>query len=198
MPGLVDLKRILTKQAGRLRNLLEDRSTIRRQLEAWRSGEVAARLGRAKRILFLCYGNINRSALAERYFLKAAPETEVDVVSAGFHQQDGREADPVMVEVAAEAGVDMRGWSSRRLTADMLKDCDIVFVMELKHFTQVCRDHPDACSKTYFLNAGMAQQGGDPEIADPYGKARSTYETCARQIFAAVDSVTKDIRGRQA
>lgn len=187
-PGLVDLARIWREQADRVKRLLADKRERNAQRQAWRGGEVARRLGQARQILFVCYGNINRSALAERCFRERFHHTRVKALSAGFHDEAGRPADPVMVDVAAGVQVDLHDWASRRLDAAMVADSDIVFVMEQKHLQRLRQEFPQAAAKAFLMNAGP-QVGGSLEIPDPYGKARDVYERVCEQVTRCVETM---------
>ncbi len=187
-PGLVDLGRIVRTYSERLARLRTERKERNRQQSAWSDGSVARRVKQSDQILFVCYGNINRSALAERYLLQVAPETTCKVLSAGFHDETGRPADPVMVETAGDAGVDMNQWSSRQVDAEMLARSSVVFVMELKHLQQIQMEFPQAADKTFLLNAG-ARVDRQIEIADPYGKERIVYQKVCAQVMRCVELV---------
>jgi protein-tyrosine-phosphatase/biotin carboxylase len=189
-PGLVDLARIWREQTDRVKRLLADKRERQAQRQAWRNGEVARRLGQARQILFVCYGNINRSALAERCFVQRHLKSSVKAVSAGFHEEAGRPADPVMVEVAGNAQVDLCGWASHRIDAAMLADSDIVFVMEQKHLQRLRQAFPQAADKAFLMNAGP-MVGGSLEILDPYGKARGVYEQVCHQVIRCVDHLAE-------
>jgi protein-tyrosine phosphatase len=144
-------------------------------------------------LLFICYGNINRSALAERYFHSLPASRHVEAISAGFHETEGRPADPVMVEVAAASGIDLRDWSSRKVTRDMIDASDVVLVMEDRHYRQIATLFPDAAERTFLL--GMAADArGEGEIADPYGRPRHLYERCAGQVRGGVDAIAGLLR----
>ena len=187
-PGLVDLSRIWQEQTDRVKRLLADRNERQAQRQAWQNGDIAQRLNRAHQILFVCYGNINRSALAERCFHQRFPQARVRAVSAGFHDEAGRPADPVMVDVAGGAQVDLQHWASRRLDATLLADSDIVFVMEQKHLQRLRQEFPQAAAKAFLMNAGP-QVGGSLEIPDPYGKARGVYEQVCHQVTRCVETI---------
>ena len=190
VPGLVDLGRIVLGYRARLARLLSDRWLRWRQRRAWLGGEVAGRLAQARQILFVCHGNINRSALADRCFAGLVPEGGVRAYSAGFHEEAGRPADPIMVEVAGSARIDLVDWRSRHLDMALLDESDIVFVMETKHLERIREEYPDAVHKTFLLNAGP-MIGGSLEIADPYGKDRPVYEQVCRQVTGCVAQVAR-------
>ncbi len=196
IPGLVDLGCTVATYAERLGRHLRERRARRVQMRRWRNGEAAERLRGARQILFLCYGNINRSALAERYFLEQFPEANVRVVSAGFHPEEGRPADPVMVEVAAEAGVDLGHWSSRRLSPELVGASDAILVMEHAHAARLNAEFPDTAGRTFLLGMAPSPDGPAGEIDDPYGKPRADYARCAREVQASVRVVGRMVGAR--
>lgn len=191
LPGLVDISRIFRDYLNRIKGLINDRRTLQAHRKAWRNGQARQRLRHAQKILFLCYGNINRSSLAERYFNNLAPQMELEVISAGFHQEEGRSADPVMVEVAGKTGIDMSNWSSRLVTPEMVDESDIILVMEQRHYERLTANSPGAAEKTFLLGMAAADAVPGGEIADPYGCTRDAYERCVREVTTALDEVVK-------
>ncbi len=191
-PGLIDIGRIFRSYVDRIQRLRSEKTLLKLQSAAWQDGEVGHQLKHANAILFVCYGNINRSALAEKYFLKVAHFLPVNALSAGFHEDAGRPADPTMVEIAAESGVDMKSCFSKRLDKAMLQQSDIIFVMELRHLQRIQNEFPEASSKTYLLGAGL-KSSGSIEISDPYGKERNDYAECAKRIYRHVDNVIANL-----
>ena len=187
-PGLVDLRRIAQRQWQRVRSVLQQR---RRLAEAFRSGQPNGvgqqMLKRANNVLFLCYGNINRSALAQAY-AQTHHAGQYHVTSAGFHAAPGRPADPVMVDVAQSHGINLAGWQSRTVDASLVDSSDVIFVMEIAHLDALYAAHPAARNKTFLLGAAAAEGRGSVEVADPYGKHRSAYENAYRQVSTAVDA----------
>lgn len=189
-PGLIDVSRIAENYFDRGLRYLRERRAMCIHQQAWHDKKTLERLRSARQVLFICYGNINRSALAERYYNMVAPSTAVQVVSAGFHEEEGRPADPVMIEVAAEAGIDMRNWASKRVDQKLVSDSDIILVMEQRHYDQIVALYPNAAERTLLL--GMAPNGSTMgEIADPYGKPRPEYERCVGQVRASIDAVMR-------
>ncbi|MDZ7782417.1 MAG: ATP-grasp domain-containing protein [Halioglobus sp.] len=174
LPGLVDIGRIASIYYRRLYSLLSDRLFLAKQRLAWRRGEVADVLERADTMLFLCYGNINRSALADAMVRAYAQDVGIQVRSAGFHPEEGRPADPVMVDMAAGFGLDLRGSRSNTVTSDVLCDSDIIFVMEKSHYDRVVAMEPAVAGKTFLLGA-HPRRSGSAEIADPFGQSGQAY-----------------------
>lgn len=188
-PGLVDAGRLVRHQWRRVSEQLQQRRALRR---AWQDARARQRsvaaAGAPQRVLFLCYGNINRSALAQAHAdargLAAGWRTD----SAGFHTPAGRPADPVMVETAAAAGVDLGAWRSHTLSREQVERADLILAMELTHLDRLAREHPQARGKAFLLGAPLADEAGRAEIPDPYGQPRATYQRVCDQVRHAVDA----------
>ncbi len=182
-PGLIDLGRILSNQFNRATDLLRRRWQLRLHRQRARR---ACGKHPIKTVLFLCYGNINRSALAHAYAAQRLT-SDAKLISAGFHAHGGRPADPVMVETAAAQGIDLSGWKSRSVDATMVASADLILAMELPHIDRLLKQYPDSADKTFLLGATGAT-GNDIEIIDPYGLSPDTYQTVCRQVICSVDA----------
>lgn len=189
-PGLVDLWRIFQIYRARLQILIRDKKLARRLSAAWRNGLVAQRLANANSVLFLCYGNINRSALAEQCFIAHSSGIQIACASAGFHEETGRAADPGIVAAAQTLGINMSRSVSRRVDGDMIDAAGIIFVMEYEHYRRISAHFPAALGRTFLLSPSG-------EIADPYGKSPETYECCAREIVKQIQHIATLLTARQ-
>jgi protein-tyrosine-phosphatase len=70
----------------------------------------------------------------------------------------------------------------------MLRDSDVIFVMEQSHVERIAALDPAAAERTWLLGAHR-RGGGEGEIADPYGRSRQAYERCFSRIAEAVDHI---------
>jgi len=82
---------------------------------------------RPKRILVLCYGNVCRSPYLQAALLREIPG--VQVISAGFLSR-GRPVPPIAVELSRQRGVELSAHRSTLVTPDMVRDADLVIVMD--------------------------------------------------------------------
>lgn len=180
LPGLIDLGHIAKNYADRLGQLVGARLFAWRQKRAWSGGAITARLRTAQAVLFVCYGNINRSALAGRYFSDRTAGMSIATKSAGFHTQSGRPADPNMVEIAKAKGIHLEALRSCTIDHATVEAVDLIFVMEKPHYDQIARDYPEAADKTFLLNPAG-------EIDDPYGKSTAVYKQCMQEVTASID-----------
>jgi protein-tyrosine-phosphatase len=160
-----------------------------RQKRLRANGLPADTISKARSVLFVCYGNINRSALAERHFQQLV-RSGLSIASCGFHADIHRPADPHMVAVAGSAGVDLNGWSSQALTAKLVEDADVIFAMESQHLVRLHLTYPRARGKSFLLGAVLAPLQGPLEISDPFGKQLAVYERCFREVTAATTALS--------
>ena len=186
-PGLVDLGRIVGRQwqraTGRVAERRRCRQAQRHSLALMAQVAKSPPLPRPRQVLFLCYGNINRSALAHAHAAQRA-HPGVTTASAGSHREGGRPADPVMQQVAHTLGVDLANWSSQRLTAAQVQHADLILAMEVAHLDRLEQEFPGSRTKAALLDPTDA---ADLDIPDPYGRPRPVYEQVAARVRTAVD-----------
>jgi protein-tyrosine phosphatase len=108
-------------------------------------------------VLFVCTGNICRSALAERlsraYLDDALGENAalVRVHSAGVQAVVGSGVHPDSARVLAGLGGDPAGFAARQLVDDMAVDADLTLTMTRSHRRAVLKAAPRALSRTFTL-----------------------------------------------
>jgi protein-tyrosine-phosphatase/carbamoylphosphate synthase large subunit len=181
-PGVVDFARIVRKQLQRVTGRLRDRFRLRQQMKRAHQSRQPWHT-----VLFLCYGNINRSALAHAYAAKRQ-KGSMALMSAGFHPQDGRPADPIMVSTAATRNIDLSQWRSHTLDAHMVASADLILAMEQAHVDRLLASYPQAADKVFLLGAANACAIDHVEIPDPYGLAPEIYQRVCDQVIHSVDA----------
>jgi protein-tyrosine-phosphatase len=149
-------------------------------------------LREARHLLFICYGNINRSAVAQVIAEAHLPKT-VTVQSAGFHPEAGRPADPTMVAIARERGYDLSSVRSRVLDETMLNQADVVFVMEIEHLQRIKDGFPRGMNKIFLLGGGCHRQFRQIEIPDPYGRDKNSYLNSFKMILESIQKLAVSI-----
>jgi len=186
-PGIHDLREIVIYYYDRIKNILIEKRKLKHYSKKAKGGSLVAHLTPNATILFLCYGNINRSAIAECLFNKIAPDMGFKVKSAGLHQVANRPADPVMVNVAKQSDINLSSWSSTSITQEMIESSDIIFAMETRHCDAIIEKHPQAAEKCFLL--GMT--AGSGEISDPYGLPPTIYENCFKEVENNIQEIVK-------
>jgi predicted ATP-grasp superfamily ATP-dependent carboligase/protein-tyrosine-phosphatase len=190
-PGLIDAAKTGAWVLERATAIARQKWARARARKTRSGGAALRRLEGAKQVIFICYGNINRSALADhhlRSILSQRPGMPA-VKSAGFHEEVNRPADPSMVRVAKEHGLDLSRSRSRLLNRTMVEEADLIFAMEMKHLDRIFAAFPEAKSKTYLLSAVTTDVEIPLEIADPYGQAPADYAACYDQVTACTTAI---------
>jgi protein-tyrosine-phosphatase len=146
-------------------------------------------------ILFVCHGNIIRSALAEALAKRELPPGNVRIGSAGVGAQPGRESDSRARAVARELGISLDGHRARPVTDALLADADVVFVMDELNAGLLLALHPQAERKVRFL--GEWHRGARSRvISDPYCGSLEDVRACGQQIEACAAELARALRKR--
>ncbi len=103
-------------------------------------------------ILFVCTGNICRSALAERLARSAlGPGSPLVATSAGTHAVRGRPMAERARRELARLGGEAEGFVSRPLTAELVVTADLVLAAASEHRAEVVALHPPAAARTFTI-----------------------------------------------
>ena len=140
-------------------------------------------MGDIKSILLVCTGNSCRSVMAEGLFkkyLKEAGKGGIEIRSAGIMALDGFPPTDETVEVMKGEGVDVSGYRSKRLTADLINNSGLILAMEDIHKAFVLKMDPTAEGKVHILKKyGANDKRKYPEgdgVPDPIGKPIDFYK----------------------
>jgi protein-tyrosine phosphatase len=119
------------------------------------------------------------------------------VSSAGISALDGFPATEETIRVMREEGVDVSRHRSRRLSLEMIRDADKIFVMEMMHKDMILRLDPGAGDKVFLLTEFMegAAPYGQPDIPDPIRMPNSFYQSVLKTIRDCLVKITEDLCG---
>ena len=194
---------ILARELYRVRALHPSlqRKYLGRQWKRWLGGyrpDWQARLAHARGILFVCYGNIIRSPMAAallRQELSNRGTYPPSIESAGLRNQVEEAADGRAIEVAREFGISLQEHKPQRLTAELVQQADLIFVMDWINEAMLLEQWPSAQGKIFLLGA-LGRGPADPlEIDDPYAGEMDEIRQCYGRIRAAVEELAKALGG---
>ena len=166
------------------------------------------------RVLFVCTGNICRSAYAE-HRATAAAVPGVTFASAGIQAMVGYPMDPPMVAAFTAQGTPAPHQASthqapthraRQLTRDLADDHDLILTMSPAHRAYVLEEWPHLAHRTFMLGQvareitdaptpltldGLREhlwshrtRRSDDDVSDPYGRGQQAADECAARIDA--------------
>ena len=146
-----------------------------------------------KTILFICTGNICRSPMAEGLFRHAvAGRGDFRVLSAGIGAIDGQPPSAHAVEAMRELGLDISRQRSHMLTANLVREADLILGMTHNHVDSVILLYPFAAEKTFLLREfDDTLDPYEKDISDPIGGSYEVYVNCRDQIEQGIASILR-------
>lgn len=138
------------------------------------------------RLMFLCTGNSCRSQMAEGWARQLGEQNGEDwlaVQSAGI---EAHGKNPRAIAVMQEAGVDISGQESTRVTDDMLEQTDLV-VTVCGHADEHCPVLPGDTRKIHWpLDDPARAQGAEDEIMQTFRNSRDDIRSRVETLLGAL------------
>jgi protein-tyrosine-phosphatase len=129
-----------------------------------------------KRITFVCTGNTCRSVMAEllfRDYARKQGKIPYRSSSAGTHALPHYAIIGDLKKVMDLKGLDYSGHVPRPVDDAVMRDSDIVAVMDSSHMSFLTENYPDFSKKLSYLS-DLAGKGVCP-VPDPYGMGYDSY-----------------------
>ncbi|MDP6764147.1 MAG: ATP-grasp domain-containing protein [Planctomycetota bacterium] len=185
-PGLAQARRVAGEIAwaarGKLARWPYRSALLRRGLTA----RLRRALPGARRLLFVCKGNVCRSPFAEHLARSLLPE-ELELASAGTFDEAGRRCPAEALHAARALGVDLSASRSRVLDAAAIDAAEVILVFDAADVTRVSRAFPRARRKLFRL--GPLAAHGPVNLRDPYGGDLAAFHAVYAQIATALASL---------
>jgi len=137
---------------------------------------------RVSRLVFLCKGNICRSAYAEHY----ARSLGMHSTSAGLWADKGKPADGTALRVARSFGVDLAAHRSRTPDELEFSSGDLVVVFEPKHLSAFASRSGSGNDVQATLLGLWSPRAKWVYIHDPYGSSELYFRACFDRINEGV------------
>lgn len=148
------------------------------------------------KIMFICTGNICRSAMAH-WLLKQKLKDEkiegIEVYSCGIYAQDGDiptyEAKRVMQD---EYGIDISGHRATNIKNSKIKEMDLILCATSSHKMAVIDMYPELKEKVYTMKEYVnynRKYHDEIDIKDPWGYDIETYRSCVAEIEECVNGI---------
>ncbi|MCD5992708.1 low molecular weight phosphotyrosine protein phosphatase [Pseudomonas sp. CDFA 602] len=134
-------------------------------------------------VLVVCVGNICRSPMAVAMLEQRLAAAEVRVRSAGIAALTGSTMDTLAKAVLQSHRVPVSRHEARQVTRLLLREADLILLMEHAHMLKILALAPEVRGKTFLI--GKWQQ--PPEVADPYQRPKSAFEQTYQHLSRCVD-----------
>lgn len=141
------------------------------------------------KIMFICTGNICRSAMAEKLFSKKILDNgikDVEAYSCGIYAQDGDtptwEAKRVMKD---EYDIDMVEHRATNIRNSKIKNMNLILCATQNHKIAVLEMYPDLKEKVFTMKEYVnynREYHNSVDIKDPWGYDIETYRSCLSEI----------------
>ncbi len=133
-----------------------------------------------ERLVFVCYGNICRSAFAQGVARRAG------LAEAGFglSTTTGMGAHPPVIEEAARRGIDLSGHRTVSVADHVAQPGDLLLAMEVRHLHMLAAI--PALAETPRLLLGRFARPSVPHLHDPYLLDAAYLPVCLDRIEDAV------------
>lgn len=136
-------------------------------------------------ILFVCLGNICRSAAAEGVFRSTTPGVEVDSAGTGSWHVGEPPYGP-MQDAARARGHDLSDLRARQFVSDDFTCFDLIIAMDQSNRHNIERLRPAGCNTPVRLLTDFAPESGMDHVPDPY---------YTRDFDGALDLIEQAVKG---
>ena len=193
-PGFVELVQLIITLWTRVMRELRDSLLALPPVRRIRMRSAERVISRARRVLFVCKGNICRSPFAQ-YYARAILPPAVEVYSCGYYPVEGRVCPQTALAAAKEMGIELAEHRSKIISQELLTQADLVLAFDESDYATLRNKYPSVRGKMYLL--GIFAPRGGITIRDPYGGSIDDFRTVYRKITRALDSLKSLVIGCQ-
>lgn len=148
------------------------------------------------KIMYICTGNICRSAMAEKLLKKKVKDLkrdDIEVYSSGIYAQNGDiptyEAIKVMQE---EYQIDIKEHKATNIRNSKIKEMDLILCATLSHKVAVLDIYPELEGKVFTMKEYVnydREYHDKMNIKDPWGYDIETYRSCVAEIEECINKL---------
>lgn len=143
--------------------------------------------------MFICTGNICRSAMAHKLLEKKLKDNNicnVEVYSSGVFAENGDTSTYAAAEVMKEYNVDMSSHRATHISSSNIKEMDLILCATLSHKRSVLQMYPELTGKVFTMKEYVSKKDcTDLDIKDPWGYDVEIYRFCAAEIEDCIDKL---------
>jgi len=143
------------------------------------------------KIMFICTGNICRSAMADVMLKKKVKDEnkDIEVYSCGIFADQGDGSTREAIEVMKEYGIDLSKHRATHIRNSNIEEMDVILCATTAHKNNVINMYPELEDKVYTMKEYAGYDKNDLDIKDPWGYDINTYRRCAREIEECIKNI---------
>lgn len=145
------------------------------------------------KVMFVCTGNICRSAMAEGMLKKIAidKKLEIQVYSCGIYAEEGDKATYNAIYVARDYDIDISNHRATNIRNSKIQEMDVILCASKSHKDAVIYLYPDLKEKVYTIKeyAKLDNNGKNIDIKDPWGYDVEIYNNCILEIQRCIEEI---------
>ena len=147
------------------------------------------------KIMFICTGNICRSAMAHKMLEKRAKELnkKIEVFSCGVWAENGDIPTYEGIETMKEYGIDLKTHRATNIRNSNIEEMDVILCATLNHKRNVIVMYPNLKDKVYTMKEYAGFSEDDLDISDPWGYGLDVYKNCAKEIEICIEKILEKI-----
>lgn len=144
------------------------------------------------KLMFICTGNICRSAMAHVFLEEKAKKEgkDIQVYSSGVYAVSGdmptEEAILVMKDIY---DIDLKKHRATNIIDSKINEMDIILCATTSHKQNVINRYPKLKEKVYTMKEYAGYSSKEKDINDPWGCSYETYKKCAKEITECIEKI---------
>lgn len=149
------------------------------------------------KIMFICTGNICRSAMAHKLMEKKIQDEgihNIEIYSCGIFAEDGDGSTYNAIEAMKEYDVNLKEHRATNIRNSQIKEMDLILCATKSHKNSVLQMYKELEGKVYTIKEYIKPDEKDLDIKDPWGYDIDVYRFCASEIDKCLDELIKKLK----
>ena len=147
------------------------------------------------KIMFICTGNICRSAMAHAMLSKKAKEQNknIEVYSCGVWAENGDVPTYEAKEVMKDYDIDLSTHRATNIRNSNIENMDVILCATNNHKLNVIAMYPELKEKVFTMKEYAEYPQNDLDIKDPWGYGIDVYKKCVKEIEKCIEKILEKV-----